>query len=342
MFDERGLTDKARGILFWFTMAVIALLAVIAVVVILNSCSRMWPSAEDGSELVITPAEVSVCPGDPRQFTLNTGDVVTWEATGGTITQSGLYTAGAVVGDYSVRATRDKYESIAIVHIVACTPTPTYIPTIAPTETPVAPTASPDLDPQGDVEVYETEAQVTGAPTGVDIQSSGVQLEGLHVVLQPAAEDVPTELSGWALESEALIWIGLYEPIPDPPAVTMRWIFVLDMDGDATTGRPPGTLKINRGLGDEVALLLTYGGGNYGIEAWVWDSAGGTWATGPSGTRYKISDSRQFVALAIPLDAFVQSVSQNSGVTTNLDAVKGRVAVDAYGEQRLIDYCPNP
>jgi hypothetical protein len=58
--------------------------------------------------------------------------------------------------------------------------------------------------------------------------------------------------------------------------------------------------------------------------------------------RYKISDSRTIAALALPLDAFTQAVLQRSGVTVNLDAVKGRVAADAYPEQRVIDYYPNP
>jgi hypothetical protein len=343
MFDERGLTDRARGILFWFTIAMIIVVAVIAVIVILRACTSVISPSEEGSGLAIVPAEVSLCPGDPRQFTLQEGGEAVWEATGGTVTQSGLYTAGAVVGDYSVKASRDGQESTAKVHIVACTPTPTYIPTVAPTETSVPPTASPALDPQGDVEVYETEALFAGAPAGVDIQSANVQLDDLHVTLKPPAEEMPAKLAGWATEGEALVWLSLYEPISDPPAVTMRWIFVLDLDGNVATGRPQGTFKIDRGLGNEVVTLLTYTGGAYSIEAWIWDNATGSLVTGPGGVRYKIDESRTLVALALPLDAFTQAVAQHSGVTVDLEAVKGRFAVDAYpADQRVIDYYPNP
>jgi hypothetical protein len=345
MFDERGLTDRARGILFWFTIVMIVLVAVIAVLVILSQCSRILSPSEEEAALTILPAEVSLCPGDQRQFTLQEGGEATWETTdpGGTISQSGGYAAGAVPGDYTVKASRDGQGAVAVVHIVACTPTPTYIPTIAPTQTPVPPTASPALDPQGDVELYDTELPASGVPAGVDIQSASVQLDNLHVVLQPAAEDVPAEFEGWATEGEALVWISLYDPIPDPPLVTMRWIFVLDLDGNATTGRTPGSFKVNRGLGDEVALLLTYGGGGYTIEAWVWDNATNQFTTGPGGVRYKVSDSRTVVALAFPLDTWTQSVLQHSGVTVNLEAVKGRVAVDTFpNDPRVIDYYPNP
>ncbi len=342
MFDERGLTDRARGILFWFTIVMIAVVAIIAIVVILRACSTILSPVEEQAGLAIIPTEVSLCPGDQRQFTLQEGGEAAWEATGGTVTQSGLYTAGVAPGDYTVRASRDTQDATAIVHVVACTPTPTYIPTIVPTETAVPPTAAPDLDPQGDVEVYETEALVASAPAGVDIRTGSVQFDNLHALLQPTAEGVPEELAGWASEGEALIWISLYDPIPDPPALTTRWIFVLDLDGNTATGRAPGTLKVNRGLGDEVAVLLTYSGGAYNVEDWVWDSASGSWVAGPGGVRYKIGDSRTSVGLALPLDGFTQAVQQRSGVTVDLEAAKGRVAADAYGEQRVIDYYPNP
>jgi len=345
MFDERGLTDRARGILFWFTIAMIALVAVIAIIVILRACTSVISPPDEAAALTIAPSEVSLCPGDQRQFTLQEGGEAVWETTdpGGSVSQSGNYAAGTMPGDYIVKASRDGQEAMAVVHVVDCTPTPTYIPTIAPTQTPVPPTASPALDPQGDVENYETEAPAAAVPAGVDIQSANVQLDDLHVVLQPAAEDVPEELAGWATEGEALVWLSLYEPIPDPPVVTTRWIFVLDLDGNVTTGRSQGTFKVDRGLGNEVVVLLTYAAGAYDIEVWVWDNASGLLVDGPDGVRYKISDSRTLVALALPLDAFTQAVLQHSGVTVDLEAVKGRAAVDTFpADPRVIDYYPNP
>jgi hypothetical protein len=92
-----------------------------------------------------------------------------------------------------------------------------------------------------------------------------------------------------------------------------------------------------------VAILLTYSGGNYAIEAWVWDIASNQFTTGPGGVRYTISDSRTLVALAFPLDTWTQSVLQHSAVTVDLEAVKGRIAVDTFpNDPRMIDYYPNP
>jgi hypothetical protein len=64
-----------------------------------------------GSGVVITPATVTLAPGDTQQFTATVSgsgsQEVTWAATGGTFTTSGntiIYTAGATPGTYSVVA----------------------------------------------------------------------------------------------------------------------------------------------------------------------------------------------------------------------------------------------
>ena len=58
----------------------------------------------------ISPASTSVQPGGTQQFTAvdNAGLAVTWSATGGTITTTGFYTAGASAGNFSVTATDSK------------------------------------------------------------------------------------------------------------------------------------------------------------------------------------------------------------------------------------------
>ncbi len=63
--------------------------------------------AQSGSVLSISPAKASLVGGATLQFSaLVTGgvDTITWSATGGSITNSGFYTAPVAVGTYTVRA----------------------------------------------------------------------------------------------------------------------------------------------------------------------------------------------------------------------------------------------
>jgi hypothetical protein len=63
----------------------------------------------------MSPGSVTLNPGAAQQFTATvtnaTNTDVTWSATGGTITQSGLYTAGTTPGSFTVTATSDENPS---------------------------------------------------------------------------------------------------------------------------------------------------------------------------------------------------------------------------------------
>lgn len=217
------------------------------------------------------------------------------------------------------------------------TPTPTSSPT--PTETPT-PTSVPPADAQADVVSYDGLTPVESAPAGVDIRAASVGPD-LRVVLQPAA-GAPAELSGWA-EGEVRLWIALYDPIPDPPAVYTEWVFVLDLDGDAATGRPAGSVRINPDLGVEVAVGVYYdpAGEGYSHYSLVWDPARGDWADGPEGIHYVLSESRTLVGLALPLETLAQAAEQVAGVTIAPDAVRGRAAALAVVEgQKIVDFYP--
>ena len=301
------------------------------------------------SPLVISPGEASLCPGEQHQFTAEGGVEVTWEATGGTISASGLFTAGDAPGDHTITATRSdsRQAAEAIVHVVACTPTstpvpsPTLAPTPAATPTP-EPLAPPPADPQGDVGTYESGAPVEVVPAGVDIRAASVGPD-LQVVFQPA-EGIPAELASWATESEALLWIALHEPVPDPPEVYTEWLFALDLDGDTTTGRPVDSARINPDLGTEAAVGVYYdpASGEYAPYFLVWDSAQGDWAEGPEVVRFRLDESRTLIGLALPLETLTQTVAQITGVTVVPEAVKGRAAVLSYaGEQMVIDFYPD-
>ncbi|HEY72251.1 MAG: hypothetical protein B6I35_11065 [Anaerolineaceae bacterium 4572_32.2] len=343
MLNDSGLSNRARAILFWFTIAMIVIVAIAAIVTILRACNSVLSPPE--IPLTISPGEISLCPGEQRQFTSGDNVEVTWGATGGMMSDS-IFTAGDTPGDYTVTATAvdTEQKAEAIVHVVACTPPPTLEPSPAPapTDTPTPEAiALPPTDPQGDVGAYENGAPVEGVPAGLDISSASLNPDA-RVALQPT-EGTPAELTGWVADGEILLWIALHTPIPDPPPVYMNWLFSLDVDGNTATGRPAGSRRINPDLGDEAVIGVSYdpATGSYEPYFLIWDAGQGNWVSGPEGIRYYLSDSRTVVALALPLETLTQSAAQTSGVTLVLEAVKGRAAADSYaGEQRVIDFYP--
>ncbi len=218
-------------------------------------------------------------------------------------------------------------------------PSPTPADTATPTITP-SPTPIPPSDPQGDVVSYASLALVDGFPAGVDIRAASVDAD-LGVVLQPT-EGVPEELPVQAA-GEVLLWIALYDPIPDPPTAYTEWLFVLDLDGDIETGRPAGSLRTNPDLGVEVAIGAYYNPaiGEYDVYSLVWDPERHVWVNGSVGLHFVLSESRMLVGLALPLETLTQSAAQITGVTVVPEAVRGRSAAlaDVAG-QRIIDFYP--
>jgi hypothetical protein len=347
------LNDRTRIILFWFTIALMLAVAVLAAVTILRACGGLPTRA--GPPPTITPPEVSVCLGDRQQFAVE-GDVeVLWEASGGIINEQGMFTAGDTAGDYTVTATQEDSGQAAgaIVHIVACTPTPTATPlpttppTPAPTATPApeeAPTAAPaaGADAEGDVGSYETGAPIEAWPTGIDIRAASVSPDR-GLTLQPA-ENVPAELADWREEGDALFWMSLYEAIPDPPPSYSNWLFVLDADRDTETGRPAGSARINPDLGDEVALGVSYDTATQAFEPYslVWDTENNAWAAGPE-IRYTLVASRTVVGFALSMEGLTDALSETSGITLTAEAVAGRAGAESYtaAGERVIDFYPN-
>jgi len=214
-------------------------------------------------------------------------------------------------------------------------PTPTSAPTPEP-----SPTQPPD--PQGDVGTYESGESVEGVPAGVDIRVASVGAN-LQVVLQPT-EGVPAELAEWASEEEVLLWISLYDPVPDPPMVFTDWVFVLDLDGDVATGRPAGAVRVNPDLGYEVAIGVSYNdaSGEYEPYLLVWDQANLALVSKPDKPRFVLDEARTLIGLALPLETLTENVEQATGMTLVPGDVKGRAAVQSRaGGQKVIDFCPD-
>ena len=94
--------------------------------------------------VTISPASASLQTGATKQFTASvtgsTNTAVTWSATGGTISTTGLYTAPAAVGNYTVRATSVADSTKSASAAVTVTQAP---PTIAVSPTSVTFTSIP-------------------------------------------------------------------------------------------------------------------------------------------------------------------------------------------------------
>ena len=192
------------------------------------------------------------------------------------------------------------------------------------------------VDDQGDAVTYETGDPVDGAPAGVDIRVASIG-DDLEVALG-LPEEVPDGLADLATEGNLLLWLELYEPIPESPEGKLEWIFVLDMDDDTETGRPVGQRPINPDLGYEVAIGLAYENGTYSPYVLIWQA--GSWVAGPQVT-YLVDESGTLIGLAVPRDELVAKVSELSGVDAVPDDVKGRlVALAGAGANRIADFYP--
>ena len=110
------------------------------------------------TSLSIGPSQVTLLPGATQQYTANPATGVSWTSTGGTISATGLYTAGTATGGYTVTATSASGTATATVTISTTgsqTITPTTV-TLAPggtqlfTATPAAVTWSTS-DPSGSI-----------------------------------------------------------------------------------------------------------------------------------------------------------------------------------------------
>ncbi len=274
------LNEQAQRILFWVTLA-ITIIVVIAVMAVL--LGRLAQPRERTLSLLITPGDITLCQRQQVAFVVEPPlEDVQWAATGGTIRADGVYIAGDQPGDYEVLADgSERQHGRAVVHIVVCTPTipPLPTPTLAPTPTPTAvPTPIPDADARGDVGLYSSGSPAAQFPGGLDIRNASIRAD-LSLDLTDAA--LPAELVEWAEEGETVLWIALYDPIPDTLPVRTDWLFALDLDGNIETGRPAGEARINPDIGMEIAVGLYYetDDGSFNPYLLVWDPRAADWAT---------------------------------------------------------------
>lgn len=328
------LPSPLRTVLTWLTILLVAVTLIAGMASILQLAAR--PSQQPWA-LSVEPAEVTLCIGETVGFTAAPAPVTRWAATGGVISADGRYVAGEIPGNYEVQAVGPGGErGRAYIHIVACTPTPrpTPIPIPTPTPSPTAPpTPIPEADGAGDLTVYNTGAPAAIPFEGMDIRNASFAPDGR---LLTGGETLPAELTGWAQEGEAVVWMALYTPIPAQLPVRADWFFVLDLDGNTATGRPPGTRPVNQGLGDEVAVGLYYDPTDGALHTYLllWNAAQGDFVEGGE-PRYWLSADRTVVALALPVASLPTALVP--------EAVRGRAATIAYiTPEPVADFYPNP
>ncbi len=189
---------------------------------------------------------------------------------------------------------------------------------------------------------YESGDLVEGAPSGVDIRLASVGND-LRVELQPS-NGVPAELAEWATEDEVLLWISLHDPVPDSPTMFTDWVFVLDLDGDADTGRPVGTVRVNPDLGYEVAIGVSYNGSSAEHETYflVWDQVRLALVWQSDAPRFTLNEARTLIGLAFPLEVMLEKTEQSAGVTLVVGEVRGRIAAQSYaGGRKVVDFYPD-
>jgi hypothetical protein len=338
------VSERAREIVFWFLVAMIALVGVIAVVTMLQACSRIISQARP--PLQIRPSEARLCTGEQVLFGLEGGVEVLWAATGGEISQSGLYTAGERIGEFVVTASEvgsNRSAQVVVSHVM-CTPTPQT--EASPTPAPAA-TATPQVggfttaDARGDVGLYDTGEAVQDFPAGLDIRSASVRAD-LRINLEPG-EDVPSEFTDWVEEGEVLFWMALYEPIADPPGANTDWLLALDLDGNTGTGRPAGDRRINPDLGDEAVVQVSYrlSTGSYTSYLYVWNPSQSGFEEVTGAVRFEIDRSRTLIGIAVDLEAMSEAVEDRTGVAPDPERASGRAAAVAYVEQTVIDFSPD-
>ncbi|MBI4907523.1 MAG: hypothetical protein HY820_28110 [Acidobacteria bacterium] len=117
-------------------------------------------------QVTVSPTAATLQPGQTTQFTANTA--VTWTATGGTVTATGLYTAGASTGDYFVRATSTTDPTKSATAAITIQPAPVQV-TINPTTATLQP---------GQTTQFTANTAVTWTATGGTVTSTGLYTAG--------------------------------------------------------------------------------------------------------------------------------------------------------------------
>ena len=148
------------------------------------------PAAPTLMAVEVAPANVSLAPGAAQQFSAigrmsdnsTSGVTVTWSATGGTVTGSGAYTAGATAGTFRVIATQQGGTLADTASVTIAAPPPTVTLTaieVSPASASVLTGATQQFSAVGRMSDNSTSSvAVTWSATGGTVSGSGLYTAG--------------------------------------------------------------------------------------------------------------------------------------------------------------------
>lgn len=281
------------------------------------------------TSLSLTPATATVTPGATRQFavaaTWNNGTTtvpaLTWTATGGTISSSGLYSAGSAPGTYRViaGATNGTLADTSIVTIpavlVSCAVTPATVNLTSGQTQQYSVTGQRS-------DGTTTAVSVNWSATGGTISTSGLYtagtVAGTYRILATVATATTIACGGDAVVSAPL-------PPPPPPPTTPTLAAVVVSPATATvstaaTQQFTANGRLSDGSNSSVAVTWSTNGGSVSTSGlYTAPSAAGSFrviaVNGASG----LADTSTVTVTAPPAPPPTQA-PLNPDVTTNLPA----------------------
>ncbi|HZU98083.1 MAG TPA: Ig-like domain-containing protein, partial [Planctomycetota bacterium] len=275
---------------------------------------RFTPSSSGGTPppvlttITVTPNPATVSAGATQTFTAqgkdqngnNMSATFTWSATGGTITQAGVYTAGQTAGTFSVTATSGSVSGSATVNVTTNAPPPVLTTiTVTPNPATVSAGASQTFTAQGkDQNGNNMSATFTWSATGGTITQAGVYTAG------QTGGTFSVKATSGNVSGSATVNVTANQP---PPQILTS--VVVSPNPASTT--PSGTVTFTAQAKDQ--------NGNNMSETFMWTASAGT-----------IDQSGHYTAPASTGSFTVTASSQGiSGhATVNVQSALATVIVD--------------
>jgi hypothetical protein len=237
------VVPPAEGSAEGYSPRATAFLRCLLSVTLLGGCTGVSPGSKPTNpvpqavSVAISPTSAAVQSGSTQQFsasvTGSSNSNVSWSASGGTISASGLYSAGSTTGTFAVTATSvadSSKKAQATVTITSFPAPPVVTVTIAPTSAAVETGATQQFSASV---TGSSNTSVTWSATGGTISSSGLYSAG-----SAAGTFAVTATSVADTSKKAQATVTITSPPPPPPPQTVSSI---TKDGITWTFSQPAT-----------------------------------------------------------------------------------------------------
>ncbi len=266
------------------------------------------------TQLVLTPASITLAPGGTSQFTVSgtwsdgssTTPAVSYSATGGTITAGGLYTAGTAPGTFRVIATQQGGTRADTAAVTVSVPPPTLTQLVL---NPASLTLSPGATQQFSVTASwsdgsSTVPAVSYSATGGTITTGGLYTAGTT----PGSFRVIVTQQGGTRADTSAVTVSV-------PTSTLTQLVL-----------SPGSITLAPGGTSQFAVTGTWSDGSTTTPAVAYSATGGT-----------ITAAGLYTAGTAP-GTFGVIATQQGGTKADTSAVtvmSGRLVVDAGADQTI-------